>query len=131
MGTVGVLFLCAHLFSPPLSFPPTSYGALPVVRATGGLRDTVFDVDHDLARAAWEVRGSTDASGDGPACTNGWTFEGTDAGALDSALGRALSAYWEARPWFRETQARVATQDWSWAAPSVDYVDVYWRARSG
>ncbi|KAK3255426.1 hypothetical protein CYMTET_35388 [Cymbomonas tetramitiformis] len=36
------------------------YGAVPCVRQTGGLRDTVFDVDHDKARAAWEMHGSAD-----------------------------------------------------------------------
>jgi len=111
----------------PCHPPPflCSYGALPCVRATGGLRDTVFDVDHDHGRAAWEVAGSTDAAADGPGCTNGWSFEGTDAGALDSALDRALDAYWTSRDWFRATQARVARQDWSWAAPALDYVQIY------
>jgi hypothetical protein len=33
------------------------YGAVPVVRHTGGLRDTVFDVDNDKPRAAWWVLG--------------------------------------------------------------------------
>ena len=50
---------------------------MPVVRRTGGLVDTVFDVDDDVARAA--------ALG---VPTNGFNFEGTDAGGVDYALNR-------------------------------------------
>jgi starch synthase len=51
------------------------YGAVPVVRHTGGLRDTVFDVDNDKARAAWEVAGSSDFVRDKVDETNGFAFE--------------------------------------------------------
>jgi starch synthase len=51
------------------------YGAVPVVRHTGGLRDTVFDVDNDKPRAAWEVAGSSDWMRDKCDETNGFAFE--------------------------------------------------------
>jgi hypothetical protein len=51
------------------------YGAVPVVRHTGGLRDTVFDVDNDKPRAAWEVVGSSDFMRDKVDETNGFAFE--------------------------------------------------------
>lgn len=51
------------------------YGAVPVVRHTGGLRDTVFDVDNDKPRAAWEVVGSSDWMRDKVDETNGFAFE--------------------------------------------------------
>jgi glycogen synthase len=59
------------------------------------------------ARAAWEVAGSTDPESDGPACVNGFAFEGTDPGALDYALNRAIDAYYNDRAWFRGLQAQV------------------------
>ncbi len=48
---------------------------MPIVRHTGGLRDTVFDVDFDKARAAWDVYGSSDWQRDGLDATNGFAFE--------------------------------------------------------
>ena len=54
------------------------YGTVPVVRKTGGLNDTVFDVDDDHERAA--------AAGYVP---NGFSFEGMDAAGIDYALNRS------------------------------------------
>jgi starch synthase len=51
------------------------YGAVPVVRHTGGLKDTVFDVDNDKPRAAWEVYGSNNWMADNIDATNGFAFE--------------------------------------------------------
>lgn len=50
---------------------------MPVVRRTGGLADTVFDVDDDGERAA-----------DAGHIPNGFAFDGTDSNALDYALNR-------------------------------------------
>ena len=55
---------------------------MPVVRRTGGLRDTVFDVDDDQERAA-----------EAGVEVNGFSFDGTDEGALDYGLDRAIQ-YW-------------------------------------
>ena len=86
------------------------YGTVPVVRATGGLDDTVTDVD--------------EASGEG----TGFKFQAYTAEAMMEALQRALS--WYARPaaWRRIQLAGMA-QDNSWEASAREYVEVYGRAR--
>lgn len=50
------------------------FGTVPIVRHTGGLRDTVFDVDYDKERAAWDLYGSSDWQRDGLDATNGFAF---------------------------------------------------------
>eukprot|EP00882_Tetradesmus_deserticola_P002586 GHRQ01002751.1.p1 GENE.GHRQ01002751.1~~GHRQ01002751.1.p1 ORF type:complete len:302 (+),score=132.94 GHRQ01002751.1:897-1802(+) len=104
------------------------YGAVPVVRHTGGLRDTVFDVDNDKPRAAWEVVGSSDFMRDGVDETNGFAFEGLDEGGFDYAFNRCIDAYYNDRAWFRALQSRIMRQDWSWNRPAIDYVELYYAA---
>jgi hypothetical protein len=71
------LLLNFRYFSQHLRIMVHRYGALPVVRATGGLADTVFDVDSP----------SPPPQGQHP---NGFTFAGADEAAEDSALERAF-----------------------------------------
>ncbi|CAI9087174.1 OLC1v1021180C1 [Oldenlandia corymbosa var. corymbosa] len=94
------------------------YGSIPVVRKTGGLYDTVFDVDHDKERA--EARGLE---------PNGFSFDGADAAGVDYALNRAISAWYESRDWFNSLCKRVMEQDWSWNRPALDYMELYHAAR--
>uniref|UniRef100_A0A5B6ZHH5 starch synthase n=1 Tax=Davidia involucrata TaxID=16924 RepID=A0A5B6ZHH5_DAVIN len=94
------------------------YGSIPVVRKTGGLYDTVFDVDNDKERA--EAQGLE---------TNGFSFDGADAGSVDYALNRAISAWYEGRDWFNSLCKRVMEQDWSWNRPALDYLELYHAAR--
>ena len=86
------------------------YGTVPVVRATGGLDDTVSDVD--------------EKTGEG----TGFTFGAYTVEAMMGALQRALA--WFARPaaWRRIQLAGMA-QDNSWEASAREYVEVYARAR--
>jgi starch synthase len=67
-------------------------------RRTGGLRDTVFDVDDDGRRAA--------EAGVSP---NGYSFDGTDESALEYALDRAIQKFYDDRAGFTEL-ARTAMQ---------------------
>jgi len=94
------------------------YGSIPVVRKTGGLYDTVFDVDHDKERA--------EAQGLEP---NGFSFDGADAAGVDYALSRAISAWCNGRDWFNSLCKRVMEQDWSWNRPALDYMELYHSAR--
>ncbi|QCD77133.1 starch synthase 3, chloroplastic/amyloplastic-like [Vigna unguiculata] len=94
------------------------YGSIPVVRKTGGLFDTVFDVDHDKDRA--QAQGLE---------TNGFSFDGADVGGVDYALNRAITAWYDGRDWFNSLCKRVMEQDWSWNRPALDYLELYHAAR--
>ncbi|KAL0442939.1 UNVERIFIED_CONTAM: Soluble starch synthase 3, chloroplastic/amyloplastic [Sesamum latifolium] len=94
------------------------YGSIPVVRKTGGLYDTVFDVDHDKERA--QARGLE---------PNGFNFDGADSAGVDYALNRAISAWYDGREWFNSLCKRVMEQDWSWNRPALDYLELYHAAR--
>jgi starch synthase len=90
------------------------YGTVPVVRAIGGMADTVFDYDH---------------SGRPPAERNGYVFHHTDSQAIESALGRALRL-WSARPHeFGRLVANCMRADYSWARPGQEYLDLYQHIR--
>eukprot|EP00747_Dinoflagellata_sp_TGD_P019314 gnl/TRDRNA2_/TRDRNA2_127091_c1_seq1.p1 gnl/TRDRNA2_/TRDRNA2_127091_c1~~gnl/TRDRNA2_/TRDRNA2_127091_c1_seq1.p1 ORF type:complete len:113 (+),score=18.41 gnl/TRDRNA2_/TRDRNA2_127091_c1_seq1:1-339(+) len=104
------------------------YGSVPLVRSTGGLRDTVFDVDQDRKKGAWEVHGSLDPDVDGLDGTNGFAFEGADEGSADLALNRAMDMWYDDRKGFQALQKRVAAQDWSWNRPAEDYIELYYSA---
>ncbi|KAL0697628.1 hypothetical protein Bca4012_053750 [Brassica carinata] len=94
------------------------YGAVPVVRKTGGLYDTVFDVDHDKERAQAQVLEP-----------NGFSFDGADAPGVDYALNRAISAWYDGREWFNSLCKTVMEQDWSWNRPALEYIELYHSAR--
>ncbi|KAM0870415.1 hypothetical protein ACQ4PT_040015 [Festuca glaucescens] len=94
------------------------YGSIPIVRKTGGLYDTVFDVDDDKDRAHEQ--------GLEP---NGFSFEGADSNGVDYALDRAITTWYDARDWFNSLCKRVMEQDWSWNRPALDYMELYHSAR--
>jgi starch synthase len=85
------------------------YGTVPVVRATGGLRDTVRDVDPETGQGT------------------GFTFEPYTPEALVAALRRALALFGN-RPAWRRVQKAGMRQDLSWDASARQYVEVYARA---
>ena len=84
------------------------YGAVPVVRATGGLVDTVQNYDLESETGS------------------GFSFESYSAAAMMDALRRALRLYSDAERW-RRLQARIMTLDWSWEASARKYMELYRR----
>jgi starch synthase len=82
------------------------YGTIPVVRATGGLEDTIDE----------------QPNGGG----NGFKFYGYDANALMDALKRALTTFHNKEQWTAMMRRGMA-QEFSWKAPAQEYVRVYER----
>jgi starch synthase len=86
------------------------YGTVPIVRAVGGLVDTVFD--RDYAPRPFEDR-------------NGYVFHHHDNAALESALNRAIGLWYAYPAEFRQLVLNGMRQDHSWADPGHHYVNIY------
>ena len=85
------------------------YGALPLVRRTGGLADTVVD-----ANAVSLAEGDA----------TGFAFETETADALLAALQRATALYADRASWQRMV-SRAMTRDFSWDASARQYLALY------
>ena len=83
------------------------YGTLPIVRETGGLKDTV------------EPYNMYEDSG------NGFTFDGYDAGLLLDAINRAKTLYFEYRESYDKMVKRDMEKDVSWKKSAAQYRDLY------
>jgi len=88
------------------------YGTIPVVRAVGGLADTVTDTTPEtlLQRTA-----------------NGFVFNDYDPAAFEDAVQRCLKAYADPEVW-RQLVTNAMRGDWSWSRSAAEYVRVYQRA---
>ena len=82
------------------------YGTIPVVRATGGLDDTVEE---------WDPRSSSGT---------GFKFGPYEAQALLDAIDRALSAFYDKPQWWQLMQNGMA-QNFNWQQPAREYITVY------
>ncbi len=88
------------------------YGALPLVRETGGLADTVVNYDNDDADSG-----------------TGFVFLWQEPGAVEGTLNWALDVY-ETRPHaWRRMQKRAMRQDFSWTKSAGEYIALYKSAR--
>lgn len=91
------------------------YGTVPIVRKTGGLADTISDVDLS------DCEGVTKC--------NGYTFDGLDAKSLDFALDRAIKCWYEEPAKWRKLMITGMSMDFSWNKPANEYVDIYKKVR--
>jgi len=85
------------------------YGTVPVVHATGGLKDTVPAADENGLGGL------------------GFTFQSYNADDFLGALTRCLNLYWEDNDAFRALQRTDMLQDFSWDKPAKQYMDLFRR----
>jgi starch synthase len=110
----------ADIFLMPSQYEPcglnqmysTRYGTVPVVRATGGLDDTVQDFDRVTGRG------------------NGFKFDAYTASAMLDKIYEALYCYAEPEVWHK-IQLNGMSIDNSWRAAAQKYVQLYRRTIQG
>lgn len=107
----------ADMFLMPSQYEPCGlnqlyslrYGTAPVVRATGGLADTVVDAtEQTLAEGV----------------ATGFTFHDYTALALSDTLSRALELYADHPRWMELIKTGMR-QDWSWGQSAKEYAALY------
>jgi starch synthase len=109
----------ADMFLMPSRYEPSGlnqlyslkYGTVPIVRATGGLDDSIepFDVEHGTG--------------------TGFKFPEYSGEALLYAVRQALHHYMDERIWKR-IQLNGMAKDFSWSSPAAEYVKLYEAARA-
>ena len=109
------LYAAADFFLMPSLFEPCGlsqlislrYGTIPIVRETGGLRDTVLSYN--------------ETTGEG----NGFTFMNYNAHDMLSVIQRALHFYEKKQPVIEKLRVHGMEGDYSWANSAKEYVKIY------
>ena len=109
------LYAAADVVLVPSMFEPCGltqmvaqrYGAAPLVRRTGGLADTVIDVDSS------------------PGAGTGFVFDGAGEGDIEECLGRAIRMYKDQPAMWEALANRCMAVDNSWARSAEQYVQLY------
>ncbi|BAL00800.1 glycogen synthase [Oscillibacter valericigenes Sjm18-20] len=83
------------------------YGTVPIVRETGGLKDTVHPYE------SWRDTG------------NGFTFAAYNSGDMLFVIRQAVGLYWDYGDQFRRLQQRCMAGDFSWRRSAGDYLRIY------
>jgi len=111
------IYAGSDMFLMPSRFEPCGtgqliamhYGSVPIVRATGGLADTVQDFDPRASQG------------------NGFVFKAYDRWPLFAAIVRAVETFKHREVW-RQIQLRGMSADFSWDRSAAKYLDLYHRA---
>ena len=108
------IYAAADLFLMPSQFEPCGigqmialrYGAIPIARETGGLKDTVFSFNKYTGRG------------------NGFTFANYNAHDMLYTIKRALNYFYD-KPVWEKIVRNAMNCDYSWGASAKKYVEVY------
>lgn len=108
------IYAGSDIFLMPSKFEPCGlgqmiamrYGTVPVVRATGGLIDTVKDYNPDTKIG------------------DGFVFNAFDAQELLIAINRALALYEDRETWYKIVR-RIMQYDFSWTNSASKYLSIY------
>jgi len=102
------IFLVPSLYEPCglTQLYSLKYGTIPVVRATGGLRDSVLDPE------------------EGPGPGNGFKFEAFQAAEMLGALSRALRTFRDEETWHSMMKGAMS-KDFSWRHSAAEYLSVF------
>ncbi|PCI94792.1 hypothetical protein COB11_03435 [Candidatus Aerophobetes bacterium] len=85
------------------------YFCIPIVRKTGGLADSVVDIDQDSVKAVERV---------------GFVFESKDKHDMEQCIERALALYLDKES-YEEILSNHALQDFSWERSAKAYLKIY------
>jgi starch synthase len=102
------MFLMPSLYEPSglNQLYSLKYGTIPIVRATGGLKDSVEEFDP--------------STGEG----NGFRFDQYDGAALLAAVDRALAVFRDEQQWLTLMRAAMMA-DYSWDRSAGEYSNLY------
>ena len=109
------MYAAADMFLMPSKFEPCGlsqiiamrYGTLPIVRETGGLKDT--------------VQPYTEFTGEG----TGFSFSNFNGDEMGDAVFRAARLFWDNREAWDQLVTQAMSQDFSWTRSADKYLDLY------
>lgn len=109
------MYAAADMFLMPSKFEPCGlsqiiamrYGTLPIVRETGGLKDT--------------VRPYNEFTGEG----TGFSFRNFNGDEMGDAVFRAARLFWDNRDAWNQLITQAMSQDFSWTRSADKYLDLY------
>ena len=109
------MYAAADMFLMPSKFEPCGlsqiiamrYGTLPIVRETGGLKDTVIPYN--------------EFTGEG----TGFSFSNFNGDEMGDAVFRAVRLFWDNREAWNQLVTQAMSQDFSWTRSADKYLDLY------